>query len=510
MGEAASTATAATTLREPVLAGRYFGSRHAETARGLGQFAIDEPGAALARWYGPRRAASLLLDAEALRGALDRDIAAIDALLSAQVDAILHAPRLRRLEGSWRGLAWLAERIAPGARVKLRLLPIAWAETCRDLERAVEFDQSNLFRRVYEDEFGMPGGEPFGLLLVDHEMRHHPSPDSPTDDVAAIGRLAAIGAAAFAVVVLGVSPALLGVDAFGELAVTASPTSPLQAPSHARWRGLAARDDARFLCAVLPHALARLPYGDHAARQDGFRYLEYAPDARARVWMSAVYPFAATVTRAFATHAWPADIRGVDADREGGAVVTGLPVEWFGAERATAWPRPPLDLVLGDAQERELVAAGLMPLVSLPYGPQAAFAAVGSLQRPERYTGPNAEAANANARLSTQINGVLCAARFAHYIKVIGRDLVGSLQTAERLEQRLQAWLNRFVNAAINAGPETRARQPLSAGRVSLQELPGRPGAFGCTLHLQPHFQLDELATTFRLVTEIAGPGARA
>jgi type VI secretion system protein ImpD/type VI secretion system protein ImpC len=573
-------------LRDSVLAGRFIGARHAATAEWVGAFVVDEPAAALRRWFGSERLAALLAAGrgaarragdegggagraggqravdrgchasdvaaaglraggqraggqravdggtadeaggvgdweaggweagggeagavgDALRGAIDRDIAAIDAMLSEQVDAILHAPRLRRLEGSWRGLAWLIGGLEPGTRVKVRLLSVGWAEICRDLERASEFDQSTLFRLIYENEFGSPGGEPFGLLLIDHEVRHRPSAQAPTDDVAALLALSAIAAAAFTIIVLAASPALLGADEFADLAMASDPASPLRQSSYDRWRGLSAREDARFVCLVLPRVLARPPWPADPLRGDGFRYAEYAPDAASRVWMSAAYPFAAVVARAFANHAWPADIRGVDTDREGGGVVTDLPVEWFGTDAPGVWARAPLDLVLTDGQERTLVEAGLIPLTALPYSVDAAFASVASLQQPRRYSGPNAAAANANARLSTQINSMLCASRFAHYIKVIGRDLVGSLQTAEKIQQRLQAWLRDYVNATIDAGPEIRARKPLVDGRVTVREFPGRPGVFGCVMHLKPHFQLDDVAAEFDLRTDIAAP----
>ena len=355
----------------------------------------------------------------------------------------------------------------------------------------------------------MPGGEPFGLLLIDHEVRHRPTALAPTDDVAAIAGLSSIAAAAFAMVVLAASPALLDVDEFADLAMAADPASPLRQPLHDRWRSLAGREDMRFVCVVLPRVLARSPWIDDPSRADGFRYAEYAPRAANRVWMSAGYAFAAVVARAFANHAWPADIRGIDTDREGGGVVTQLPVENFTTDPPGVWVRPPLDLVLHDGQERNLIDAGLIPLTALPYSVDAAFTSMGTLQRPKTYVGPTGEAATANARISSQVNAMLCASRFAHYIKVIVRDMVGTLETAARIEQRLQAWLNGYVNAAINAGPETRARQPLMAGRVAVTERPGRPGVYGCTIQLQPHFQLDDVAATFRLVTEVTAPGQR-
>jgi len=489
-------------LRDVVLGGRFFGPGGREQAGRLAAFLAD-PNAGLTAWRGPSPAT----DPELICAAIDRDIAAIDALIAAQMDAILHAPRLRRLEGSWRGLGWLLCGIDPSARVKVRLLAASWAELVRDLERAAEFDQSNLFRRIYEDEFGMPGGEPYGLLVIDHELRHSPQPGAPTDDPAAITQLAAVAAAAFTPALLSASPALLDVDDFSDLALTVDPASSLRDPAHARFRRLSQREDMRFIGIALPRLLARPPWADDPARHDGFRYAEHAPDAASRVWMSAVYGFAATAARAFATHGWPADIRGIDTDREGGGLVTDLPAEGFSTERERIWPRAPLELVFNDRQERSLVEAGLIPLSGLPFSADAAFIALRSLQVPQSYAGETGQAATANARISAQFNAMLCVSRFAHYVKVIGRDMAGSFKTEEEIQRRLQDWLNRYVNTSVVAGPEGRARSPLLAGQVTVREQVGRPGSFGCTIFLQPHFQLDDVSATFRLTTEITAPG---
>ncbi|WP_270939339.1 type VI secretion system contractile sheath domain-containing protein, partial [Falsiroseomonas oryzae] len=272
---------------DAVLAGAFFGDRHAEAAGRVAGFARSGSAADAVRdWFGAA-APRLLADAEALRGALDRDIATLDRIIAAQLDAILHHPRLQRLEGSWRGLFWLTEGIEPGRRVKVRVLPAAWHEICRDLERATEFDRSTLFRLVYEEEFGMPGGEPYGVLVVDHEVRHRPGPGAPTDDVSAIASLAAIGAAAFAPVVLSAHPTLLEVEGWAELQAVQDVATPLSGPDHGRWRGLANRADLRFIGVALPRLLARAPWRDDPARTDRFRYAERAPGWRERVWMSA-------------------------------------------------------------------------------------------------------------------------------------------------------------------------------------------------------------------------------
>ncbi len=497
-------------LRDAILAGVFFGHRYPAAAQNAAAFAYLPTAAALAAWFGPAMAVCLGGDAEACRAALDRDIAAIDALIGAQLDAILHHPRLRRFEGRWRGLAWLAGGLDPAGRAKLKVLNLSWAELCRDLERAVEFDQSQLFQKIYENEFGMPGGEPYGLLVVDHEVRHRPMPGAPADDVNALAQLAAVAAAAFAPAVLAASPTLLQVEDFADLAMVTELGDPFRGPEFTRWRGLSSREEMRFVAIALPRVLARTPWDDDPARADGFRYDEYAPSADCRVWMSAGYAFAAVVARAFTNHSWPADVRGSETDYVGGGLVTDLPIEPFRTDADHAWVRPPVDIVFSDRIEAALVEAGLMPLSALPYGEEAVFSAVRSLQAPASFIGATAAAANANARLSAQINSMLCVSRFAHYVKIIGRDMVGSFRTAEEVEAQLQSWLTGYVNTSLSAGPEMRARYPLVAARVTVRERPGRPGVYGCVILLQPHFQLDDVTASFRLVTDIAAPGLTA
>jgi type VI secretion system ImpC/EvpB family protein len=495
-------------LREQVLSGAFFGPYRAGADR-VASFTFLPPAEALVDWFGRLAAQRFAANPEACRAALDRDIAALDALIGVQLDAFLHHPRLRRFEGSWRGLAWLVGGLDPAGRVKVKLLDISWPALCRDLERAVEFDQSQLFQKVYEEEFGTPGGEPYGLLIIDHEIRHRPFSGAPTDDVGALTRLAGIAAAAFVPTVLSASPALLQVEEFADLAMSVNVSDPFRGDEFTSWRGLSSREDMRFIGITLPRVLARPPWGDDPARADGFRYAEYAPEISSRVWMSACYAFAAVVARAFANHAWPADVRGSETDFVGAGLVTDLPIEPFRTDPDHVWVRPSLDLILSDRLEAVLVEAGLMPLSALPYSEEAVFSAVRSLQLPASFVGRTA-AANANARLSAQLNSMLCVSRFAHYIKIKGRELVGSFKTADEIESRLQKWLIGYVNSNLQSGPEGRARFPLVAGRVSVHELPGRPGVFGCIMHLQPHFQLDDVAATFRLVTDIASPSLQA
>lgn len=499
-------------LRDHVLGGHYFGARHADAAHRVARFAALGSGDALRDWFGAERSRELAGSPRQLRGALDRDVTAIDTLIGTQLDAILHHDRLRRLEGAWRGVAWLVHALDPAGRVKVKLLNIGWHELCRDLERAVEFDQSQLFRKIYEEEFGSPGGEPYGLLVIDHEVRHRPSARrpgdaAPTDDVSAIAGLASVAAAAFSPIVLAASPALLGVDDFADLAHVSDLAAPFRSPEYARWRSLSSREEMRFVAVTLPRVLARSPWRDDPARADRFRYAEYASDRTARVWMNAGYAFAAVVARAFANHAWPADIRGSETDRLGGGVVNDLPVETFRTDPDHVWVRPSLDIAMTNAQERALAEVGIMPLVTLPFTEEAIFSSVQSLQFAPRYIGHTAAAAAASARLSTQVSSMLTVSRFAHYLKMLGREAIGSFRTASEIQHRLQTWLSNYVNANVRGDADSRARYPLASGQVTVTERPGKPGVFGCTILLQPSFQLDDVSATFRLVTDLAAAG---
>ena len=448
---------------------------------------------------------SLLTGPDALRGALDRDIAAIDASLSEQLDAVLHEPRFRKLEGSWRGLAWLVDGVEQGTKLKVKALNISWQEVCRDLERAVEFDQSQLFRKIYEDEFGTPGGEPYGLMIVDHEVRHRPTASARTDDVNALALLSGVAAASFCPTILAAAPSLLEAESFAELNNVSDITRPLRDTDHIRWRSLSSRSDMRFIGIALPRLLARPPWEADGTRADQFAYAEYAPTAEQRVWMNPAYAFGVVVARAFAHYAWPADVRGVETDRVGGGLVDGVPIEPFRTDAGHTWARTPVEIVWNDRQERELLDAGLMPLSAISYSEELVFGAVRSVLTPQRSAGPTVTIADANARLSSQINSILCASRFAHHLKMKGRQMVGSFKTADEIQRTLQTWLTTYINGNLNSNGETRARFPLVAGRVQVSEHAAKPGVYGCVLQLQPHYQLDDVSATFQLVTDLGG-----
>ena len=498
-------------LRLAVLSGALGRPGGQAAARMLCRFLTKATGA-LSLWFGVDAAERLRADPDLLRGMVDRDIVRLDTVIAAQLEAVLHHPRLQRLEGSWRGLAWMLSGFAGAPRLKARIMSATWDEVDRDVSRAGSFDRSSLFRLIYENEFGHAGGEPFGLLLIDHEVGHRPEgrvagAARPVDDVAVLQELSGIAAAAFLPMVVAAAPALLGVDGFEALALSQDVAAVMAEDDHARWRNLTEREDARFLCVVLPRVLARPRWSGLARRDGDLWFEEHAPGVRERVWFSAGYAFAAIVARAQARHEWPADIRGIATDRIGGGLVLDLPTEDFVLGSATSWPRASIELALTDRQESDLVAAGLMPLNTLPFG-DAGFASVHSLQAStSEGSGRGPTAAQTNRRLSAQINSMLCVSRIAHYVKIIGRELTGSFVLAADIERRLQAWLSGYTNASQNTDADSRARHPLLSSRVSVHEHPGRPGSFGCVIHLQPYYQIDDVATSFRFITGFTAAG---
>jgi type VI secretion system protein ImpD len=434
---------------------------------------------------------------------VDRLIAAIDAALSAQVNAILHHPQFQAMEARWRGLAYLVRVLDDVANVKLKLLPLSWTELCRDLDRAAEFDQSRLFELVYSDEFDMPGGEPLGLIVGDYEVGHQPAAPHRTDDVGALRAIAAVAASAFCPFVTSCRPSLLGLDDFTDLDLLPDLAPAHAGPDYLRWRSLRALDDARFLGIVLPRVLLRLPYRRHDRRRsDGFDFAEEVlPAGRELLWGNAAFAFAGVVVRAFGRSGWFADLRGAPQDSEGGGLVTDLPVLSFATDRPGVTAQPPVEIRLTSAQEQTISELGLISIGAVPFTPYLVFNTNPSLHRLAQYDRP---AAAQNARLSAMLQYVLCASRLAHHMKAKMRDEIGRLASPPALERLLSEWLSGYCIGNDDAAPDLKARFPLRDAQVQVREMPGRPGVLNCTLQLRPHFQLDDVAATFHLVTEVA------
>lgn len=470
------------------------GAHGAEPSGGV--FEAGHPGAARRR--------VLAANPEATRRCIDRVIAGIDARLTEQLNAIIGHPRFRALEASWRSLARLLETATRNPGVRIRLLDLRWHELCRDLERAVEFDHSQLFIKIYEEEFGRAGGEPFGLLVGDYTVSHRRRADRPTDDIAALQGMARIAAAAFAPFVVGATPQLFGLDDFGELALPRDLTGAMRDSEYDRWHSFQENEDSRFLGIVLPDMLVRAPYRDDDARRDGFRYHDDSGEDGALVWGSGAYAFAGVAMRAFAESGWFAGIRGGIVGEDEGGIVPDLDIPWFDTDRAGVATIFPGEVQIEDTEETELSDLGFIPIVRANGTSLAVFCSNASVQRPKTY---DQVAATVNARLSSMLQYILCVSRFAHYLKTLGREVIGSVATAQTIQQRLQTWITQYCNTNDTAPLATLARRPLREARIEIREMADRPGSFYCVAHLQPHFQLDRIETSFRLITDLTAVG---
>ena len=432
------------------------------------------------------------------RIAIDRLIALIDVALSRQLDGILHHPDFQRLEAAWRGLQWLVHRVEPANPVMIKILNAGWAEICRDLGRAQEFDQSSLFNLVYEQEFGSAGGRPYGMLIGLYEVRHQRSEEHRTDDISALRSLAEIAAAAFAPLIVSAAPSMFGVESWRGLGRHLDLSGLLRDPAYQRWLSLGGLADARFLGVALPRILLRRPY-ESAKTLTLDAYDEYVDHSSGLLWGHPGFAVAAVAIRAFESHRWFADIRGVPEGGNGG-FLDGLPLLGFDGTETPPVPQSPVEVMLSESQDRQLQEAGFIPLSPARFTGGLVLYGNQSIRQPENFGEANARISE---RLSSMLQYVLCVSRFAHHIKVMLRDRIGSISTPSAVENMLNEWLNRYSNANDAASPELKARYPLSGAVATVQEHPADPGRMLCEVQLQPRFQLDYVDAAFSIATEI-------
>ncbi|OQS35617.1 EvpB family type VI secretion protein [Chromobacterium haemolyticum] len=428
---------------------------------------------------------------------INHRIAIIDQLLSKQLNNILHHPDVQKMEASWRGLHFLVMNTETSTRLKLRLLNATKDELQNDLEKAVEFDQSALFKKIYEEEYGTFGGHPISLLIGDYEFGRHPQ------DVALLEKLSNVAAAAHAPLISAASPRLFDMSSFTELAVPRDLAKAFESAELIKWRSFRASEDSRYVSLVLPHILLRLPYGPDTKPTEGMNYVEdvNGTDHSKYLWGNAAYALGQRITDAFAKYGWCAAIRGV----EGGGAVEGLPAHTFGTVSGDIALKCPTEIAITDRREKELDGLGFIALCHKKNTDLAVFFGGQSANQPKVY---NTNAANANARISAMLPYVLAASRFAHYIKVIMRDKIGSFLTRDNVETYLNNWIADYVLVNDNAPQEVKAQYPLREARVDVTEVPGKPGAYRATVFLRPHFQLEELTASIRLVAELPPPAA--
>jgi type VI secretion system ImpC/EvpB family protein len=427
---------------------------------------------------------------------LSHDIAEIDALLSQQVNAILHHPRFQRLEAAWRGLLYLINATEGAENVEIRILDITKSELYDDLTTALEFDQSELFRKVYEAEFGMAGGTPYGVLIADFDFS-----DAP-DDTELLKAISGVAASSFCPFIAGVDPRMFGVQDFEYLPRVQNLDSYFRTPRFVKWQALRSTEDARFVGLVLPRVLLRLPYTDDTRRNDGFVFREdVSGHFRLKyLWGNAAFAFGGVLIRAFIDHGWFADIRGAHRSGNRGGRVEELPVQSFDTDTQGVALKSSVAVAIDGRMERQLSELGFIPLCDCQDTEYSVFYTNPSLQRPQVY---NDEVATVNARLSAMLQYILCASRFAHYLKVRGRDYVGGGMDASKVQTQLNEWVQQYVTQDSSASPATRARYPLGEGRIEVRDHPAEPGHYFADFYLRPHFQLDELSASIKFTSAL-------
>ena len=412
----------------------------------------------------------------------------------------MHQPRFQKLEAAWRGLLTLVEAAdeeQAETRIGVRVLTATWQEVGRDFERAPEFDQSRLFQKIYEAEFGTPGGKPYGLLIGDYEIGLGQSNACPITDLDCLRSMSQVAAAAFCPFVTAANPNLLELDQFSELERSLDFERTFDQPKYIPWRTRRGEPDSRFVGLVLPHILMRPPYGDTGSRVDGFRFSEEVngPDQSKYLWGNAAYAFGVTAIRAFGQTGWFSDICGVRRGEDGGGLVTRFTPDSFRTDRPGVAPKSLTEVVVTDQQEKELAELGFIPLCQCHDSEFAAFYSSRSLQKPTKYDRPEA---TANSQLSAMLNYVLCASQFSRYLKVMIRDKVGAFIEPVDLENYLNKWLHDYVTSDDDASTEVKSRYPLREAKVEVRNDPGRPGNYLATIHLRPHFQFDQLSASLK------------
>ena len=454
-------------------------------------------------WLAEFVSSQSLSSAEDIIPALQRSISDIDHLINDQLNVIIHDPQFQRLEASWRGLWYLANEADGIRNVKIKVLDISWQEVSRDISRALEFDQSQLFKKIYSEEYGTPGGEPYGVIIGDYEVSHKPSASHSYDDIETLEGISQIAAAAFAPFLAAAGPELFGLDDFATLGHPLDLHSIFAQKEYIKWRALRSKSDSQFVGLTMPHILMRLPYRTTPGSYKGIFFHEQVGSREREnyCWGNAAYAFAAILIREFASVGWFGHIRGVPRNQIGGGLLSNLPCDSFDIDAEHIAYKPVTDVIVTDLKERELSDLGLIPLCQCYDTSLAAFYSNQSLRKPE-HTASNE--GMINARLSAMLQHVLCGSRIAHYIKVIIRDKVGSFITADECEDYLREWLFKYTTGREDLEWEEQARYPLREASVSVKDHPEKPGDYVCIIHLRPHYQLDHLVSELELVTELA------
>ncbi|WP_299044438.1 type VI secretion system contractile sheath large subunit [uncultured Tateyamaria sp.] len=435
-----------------------------------------------------------LVSDDALR-TIESIVAQIDKKLTEQVNLILHHEDCQQLESAWRGLHYLVNNTETDEMLKIRVMNISKKEAHKTLRKfkGTAWDQSPLFKKFYEEEFGQFGGEPYGSIVADYHFDHSPP------DVELLGEMAKIAAAAHAPLITGAKPELFQMDSWSELANPRDLTKIFQTPEYAAWRSLRESEDSKYVGLAMPRFLGRLPYGSKTDPVEAFAFEEdtEGADSSKYGWVNAAYAMAVNINRSFKEYGWCSRIRGI----ESGGAVENLPSHTFPTDDGGVDQKCPTEIAISDRREAELAKNGMMPLIHRKNSDVAAFIGAQSLHKPAEYDDDDA---TANANLAARLPYLFATCRFAHYLKCIVRDKVGSYKSRDDMQAWLQDWINQYVDLNSESSPEeVKARQPLAAAEVVVEDVEGNPGYYTSKFFLRPHYQLEGLSVSLRLVSKL-------
>lgn len=422
-------------------------------------------------------------------------IAELDRKISEQLNLIMHHENFQKLESAWRGLHYLVNNTETDQLLKIRVFNVSKKELGKTLKRykGTAWDQSPIFKKVYEEEYGQLGGEPYGCLVGDYYFDHSPQ------DVELLSGISQVAAAAHAPFLAAANHSLLGFDSWNELSNPRDLAKIFSTPDYASWRSLRESDDSRYLALAMPRTLSRLPYGAKTDPVEEFDFEEdtTGADSSKYTWQNAAYAMAVNINRSFKLYGWCSRIRGI----ESGGSVEGLPVHTFPSDDGGVDMKCPTEIAITDRRSAELDKLGLMPLVHRKNSDMAAFISAQSLNKPEEYDNPDA---TANAALGARLPYMFACCRFAHYLKCIVRDKIGSFSDREQVQQWLTRWISQYIDGdPANSSEETKSRKPLAAAEVVVEEVEGAPGYYSSKFYLRPHYQLEGLTVSLRLVSRL-------
>ncbi len=441
-----------------------------------------------------------LVSKDALK-AIESIVAELDRKLSEQINLIIHHEDFKALEGTWRGMHYLVNNTETDEKLKIRVMNVSKKEAGKVLKKfkGTAWDQSPLFKKIYEEEYGTPGGAPYGCLIGDYHFDHSPQ------DVEMLAGFSQISAAAHTPFLAAASPTLMNMETWQELGNPRDLTKIFQTPEYAAWRSLRASEDAKYLGLTMPRTLARLPYGANSDPVEDFAFEEDTDgaDHSKYVWSNAAYAMGVNINRAFKLYGWCATIRGA----ESGGMVEGLPVHTFPTDDGGVDMKCPTEIAITDRREAELAKSGLIPLSHWKNTDYAVFVGAQSLNKPQEYDDPDA---TANANLAARLPYLFATCRFAHYLKCIVRDKIGSFKSRENMQDWLNKWIRQFVTEDPSASQEAKSRYPLADASVVVEDVAGNPGYYTSKFYLRPHYQLEGLTVSLRLVSKLPSEKAAA